>query len=413
MTRTVFAFVLAYEDFPVFDQGVLPAVRDIATVHGTGGKSRSAGSTFVRVIFKPGIALHRYIKVGFWLPVGLAFAACCLVLAKQPAGAVPLMVGALYLSYAWHLCERHQFQLQKFWNTELAGFLRSPNDGDSAALLVAVSKQLRSSERLRSEVHFASHALQQMAKHARDQGGEQSQRIAMIAAASEQIDQTLRSIESLAQDALVAFADAHAESEAGCLQARSVGASMFDIQQSLGDTAQAVEALLRRTSAVEDSVKSIHALANQTQLLALNASIEAARAGEHGRGFAVVAAEVRNLAQATDRATYEITEAATAIASAVHQVDDQVREHRDLLDAGCQQSEQLATKLDNLAHRSQTNLEQLGAMNQALTEHQHANHDLSQQLQQVNTAVNEQSAQAHALHDLTGYLSRLTAGSRR
>lgn len=159
-------------------------------------------------------------------------------------------------------------------------------------------------------------------------------------------------------------------------------------------------------------MNSIQALAKQTQLLALNASIEAARAGKHGRGFAVVADEVRSLAQATDQATHEITKVATAIAMAVRQVDGEVKEHRHLLEAGNQQSEHLATNLDDLAQRSQTNLQQLGAMQQALSEHQQANHALSEQLQQVNGAVQVQSTQTHALHDLTRYLNQLTAGSR-
>jgi methyl-accepting chemotaxis protein len=187
---------------------------------------------------------------------------------------------------------------------------------------------------------------------------------------------------------------------------------MLAIHYSLGNTAQAVEALLQRTAAVEKTVNSIQALAKQTQLLALNASIEAARAGEHGRGFAVVADEVRSLAQATDQATHEITKVATAIAMAVRQVDGEVKEHRHLLEAGNQQSEHLATNLDDLAQRSQTNLQQLGAMQQALSEHQQANHALSEQLQQVNGAVQVQSTQTHALHDLTRYLNQLTAGSR-
>ena len=382
------------------------------TLHRDAGKRRPTGTSFGKALFKPGMALLERSGINLWLPLGLALGACGLALAEQPASALALIPGVLYLGGAWQLRERDQRHLQTFWNTELARLLRSSRDADPATLLVTTSTSLRNSERMRSEVQFASRALEQMAQQASDQGEEQSQRIAMIAAASEQIDQTLHSIDTLAQDALAAFADAHARSDAGCLEARAVGGSMLAIQYSLGNTAQAVEALLQRTAAVEKTVNSIQALAKQTQLLALNASIEAARAGEHGRGFAVVADEVRSLAQATDQATHEITKVATAIAMAVRQVDGEVKEHRHLLEAGNQQSEHLATNLDDLAQRSQTNLQQLGAMQQALSEHQQANHALSEQLQQVNGAVQVQSTQTHALHDLTRYLNQLTAGSR-
>lgn len=162
-----------------------------ATLHRGAGKRRPTGTSFGKALFKPGMALLERSGIDLWLPLGLALGACGLALAEQPASALTLIPGVLYLGRAWQLRERDQRHLQTFWNTELARLLRSSRDADPATLLVTTSTSLRNSERMRSEVQFASRALEQMAQQASDQGEEQSQRIAMIAAASEQIDQTL------------------------------------------------------------------------------------------------------------------------------------------------------------------------------------------------------------------------------
>ncbi|PQZ86648.1 chemotaxis protein [Pseudomonas trivialis] len=108
---------------------------------------------------------------------------------------------------------------------------------------------------------------------------------------------------------------------------------MRDLAKHMQQAGEGIEALNAQSQVIGTIVKTISGIAEQTNLLALNAAIEAARAGEQGRGFAVVADEVRQLASRTSKATEEIV-------GVVRENQDMAREAVALMTDGRQQAEQ-------------------------------------------------------------------------
>jgi methyl-accepting chemotaxis protein len=169
---------------------------------------------------------------------------------------------------------------------------------------------------------------------------------------------------------------------------------MNGIEAMVRDSAKTVEGLGRRSEQIGEIVGTIEDIADQTNLLALNAAIEAARAGEQGRGFAVVADEVRALAERTTRATKEIGEMIKAI-------QQETRGAVHTMEAG--------------VHKVSIGSSKAGASGKALEGILEQINDVTMQINQVATAAEQQTATtseiSNNMHQITDVVAQTSQGA--
>ncbi|MCE1187822.1 MAG: methyl-accepting chemotaxis protein [Ignavibacteria bacterium] len=245
-----------------------------------------------------------------------------------------------------------------------------------------------------------SASTEEMASGAHEQASQTNE----VACAVQEMAKTILETTEHANNAAVNSKTASERAKEGVNKANNSLEGIQDIYQSSRVTAEIITQLSGKSDQIGEITQVIDDIADQTNLLALNAAIEAARAGEHGRGFAVVADEVRKLAERTSLATKEITATIKSIQNEVHRANESMENAKSSVNHGKEQIEGVAASLVDISHLNDS-LSDMIAQVAAASEQQAATSDQISRSVEGISVVTSQSAQgtqqiARAAEDL-------------
>ncbi|HEF4759406.1 TPA: HAMP domain-containing protein [Pseudomonas putida] len=177
----------------------------------------------------------------------------------------------------------------------------------------------------------------------------QKEETEQVATAMNQMTATVHDVARNAEEAAVAAQTADGKVESGQLVVRQSMARIEQLADSATSASSSIESLSAEIQNIGTVLSVIKSVAEQTNLLALNAAIEAARAGEQGRGFAVVADEVRALAKRTQQSTEEIERLVSALRSAAQTSVQQIQNSGELVKLAVSDALQTESALGSIA----------------------------------------------------------------
>lgn len=276
----------------------------------------------------------------------------------------------------------------------------------------ALSTMVSHIRKAAEDVNSRAQALSGLSGGAYEGMEQQSGEITSMAGAVEEFSATslniadnMSSTEQLAQDNA-------RQTQIGRTSMQEASESLEHIASALNSTATVINTLGQRSQEIGGIVGVITAIAEQTNLLALNAAIEAARAGEQGRGFAVVADEVRSLASRTRQATDEISVMIQSIQQETGNAIDTMERGNTLMQEGLARNADVASALARIDKQSRSAGQQFAAITTATQEQSSTANVLSSNLQSIALANSEQREVVSNLAITAKELESLAAGLR-
>ncbi len=257
-------------------------------------------------------------------------------------------------------------------------------------------------------INQAAGALRNVADEQNRAIGYQAEATASTAASIEELTVSITHVSDAASDIEQDSRQAQRLATEGRSLAEQTAREINRIADAIRQSSDVIASLERRSTDIGGIVVVIKDIADQTNLLALNAAIEAARAGEQGRGFAVVADEVRQLAEKTTHATNQISGMIQAVqkdtSTAVTTMSDASR----TVDEGVELTRRVAESLGDIHHRASQSVDKISGIASAISEQGAASTQIAQNIEKIAQMSEQNSAATAQLADLAHTLNQLS-----